>query len=115
MAHTGEIDCFYALADPSRREILMLLAKEKQNINTLADRFTMSRPAVSKHIKVLTTAGFIAIKEQGRERYCELSPEGFEELQQWISFFEKYWTSQLQSLENFLNTRTAKKTVKKKL
>lgn len=114
MAHTGEIDCFYALADPNRREILMMLSKEKQNINTLADRFDMSRPAVSKHIKVLTTAGFITITEQGRERYCELSQEGFEELREWINFFEAYWTSQLQSLEKFLHARAAKKTAKKK-
>lgn len=103
------LDCFQALADPNRREILLLLAKEKQSINAIAENFNISRPAVSKHIKVLEQAGFIAIREQGRERLCELDHSGFEEVQQWISYFEVYWHAKMQSLENYLKNRKHKK------
>lgn len=99
-------DCFQALSDPSRREILMMLTKEKQNINTIADSFNISRPAVSKHIKVLYNAGFITISEQGRERFCELDPTGFDEIREWIHIFETYWTKKLQSLDNFLKKKS---------
>ena len=85
------LDSFQAIADPSRREILMLLTKNKLSINSLAGNFDMSRPAVSKHVKVLYEAGLILIKDQGRERYCELKPDGFDEIKNWISFFEQFW------------------------
>lgn len=101
-------DCFQALADPNRREILLLLAQEKQSINTIADNFDISRPAVSKHIKVLEQAGFIMITDQGRERYCELAQDGFEEIQQWINYFELYWHAKMQSLENYLKNKKQK-------
>ena len=101
-------DCFQALADPSRREILLLLAREKQSINTIAENFNISRPAVSKHIKVLEQAGFILITDQGRERYCELAQSGFDEVQQWISYFETYWLAKMQHLENYLKNKHGK-------
>ena len=75
------------------------------NINTIANHFDISRPAISKHIKVLQSTGFITISEQGRERYCELNQTGFDNLKEWISFFEEYWTMQLKSPEDFLNQK----------
>lgn len=99
----NRIDCFQALSDPSRREILMLLSAEKRSINSIAENFNISRPAISKHIKILYQAGFITIEDQGRERYCMLHPEGFEEVQEWIRYFEKYWTKKLKNLETYLN------------
>lgn len=102
-------DCFQALADPNRREILLMLAREKHSINAIAENFDISRPAVSKHIKVLEQAGFIMITDQGRERYCELAQSGFEEVQQWINYFEVYWHAKMQSLENYLKNKKAKK------
>jgi DNA-binding transcriptional ArsR family regulator len=110
-----QTDPFQAIADPNRREILMLLSKNSQSINSLADNFDMSRPAVSKHIKILYTAGFIAIEDKGRERYCTLKKEGFKDLQNWIDFFEKFWNDKLDALEIYLerlqaeNKRTPKK------
>lgn len=106
-------DPFYALSDPSRREILMLLQKDKSTINTLADNFDMSRPAVSKHIKILLEAGFIQIEQIGRERYCELNPDGFNEVKKWIEFFEQFWNNRLRKLENLLNTQVKTKSKKK--
>lgn len=102
------IDTFQAIADPNRREILHLLSQGSMTINTLAENFDMSRPAVSKHIKVLHMAGFISIEDIGRERYCILHREGFYELQQWISYFDSFWKTKLHNLENMLN-KTKKK------
>src|ERR1700743_2968641 len=102
-------DPFQAIADNNRREILMLLSANKMSINTLADNFDISRPAISKHIKVLYEAGFILINNEGRERYCELSPVGFDHIKEWMEYFEQFWTKKLQSLENLLNDRAKKK------
>lgn len=113
MPNDHQLDAFQTIADPSRREILMMLVKEKQNINTLADNFNISRPAVSKHIKVLYNAGFITITEQGRERFCELNPKGFDELKAWINFFEGYWMAKMKNLDAFLKANYASKKSKK--
>jgi DNA-binding transcriptional ArsR family regulator len=99
------LDVFQVISDPSRRHILHLLTKESYNINTLADNFEMSRPAVSKHISILQTAGFITISEIGRERYCTLNQSGFIELRNWISHFDEFWNSKLKKLETVLNNK----------
>ena len=96
-------DPFQALADPGRRAILMLLSQDKQSINAIAGNFDISRPAVSKHVKVLYEAGLILIKDSGRERYCELNPAGFDEVKKWLEFFDQFWKNKLQNLENLLN------------
>ena len=102
---TPTLDAFQVIGDPSRRKMLMLLSKDSLTINSLADNFDMSRPAVSKHIKILHSAGFISIRDIGRERYCTLKKDGFEELQSWISYFDKFWTSKLNKLEKLLNNK----------
>src|SRR6195952_632290 len=102
-------DVFQAIADPSRRKMLSLLSKESLTINSLAENFDMSRPAVSKHIKILYSAGFISIQDIGRERYCTLKQDGFNELQDWIAYFDKFWTSKLKTLETLLNNKLQKK------
>lgn len=101
------LDAFQVIGDPSRRKMLMLLSEDNMTINSLADHFDMSRPAVSKHIKILHGAGFISIKDIGRERYCTLKKDGFEELQAWISHFDQFWTSKLKKLETLLNKKLA--------
>ncbi|MCF0074240.1 metalloregulator ArsR/SmtB family transcription factor [Dyadobacter sp. CY261] len=99
------LDVFQVIGDPSRRKMLMLLFAGSMNINNLAENFDMSRPAVSKHVKILETAGFISITDVGRERYCTLRKDGFEELQAWISYFDKFWLNKLQKLEDLLNNK----------
>src|SRR6266436_10190394 len=96
------LDAFQAIADPSRRQILRLLSKDSLTINSLAENFNMSRPAVSKHIKILYNAGFISIKDIGRERHCVLKQDGFNELQDFINYFDKFWTTKLKKLETIL-------------
>ena len=99
------LDAFQVIGDPSRRKMLMLLSEDSLTINSLAENFDMSRPAVSKHIKILHSGGFISITDIGRERYCMLKKEGFEGLQDWISYFDKFWTSKLKKLETLLNNK----------
>ncbi|MDR6940762.1 ArsR/SmtB family transcription factor [Mucilaginibacter pocheonensis] len=96
-------DPFQALADPGRRAILMMLSQNRQSINTIAGNFDISRPAVSKHIKVLYEAGLVQIKDSGRERYCELNPDGFNEVKKWLDYFDQFWRTKLQNLEDLLN------------
>ncbi|MEB0262079.1 MULTISPECIES: metalloregulator ArsR/SmtB family transcription factor [unclassified Mucilaginibacter] len=102
---TPTLDAFQVIGDPSRRKMLMLLSADSLTINGLADNFGMSRPAVSKHIKILETAGFISIQNMGRERYCTLKQDGFKELQNWISYFDEFWTLKLKNLETLLNNK----------
>ena len=100
------LDAFQVIADPSRRQMLKLLSKDSLTINSLAENFEMSRPAVSKHIRLLHEAGFISIQDIGRERHCILRRDGFNELQEWISYFDKFWASKLKKLEALLNNKT---------
>jgi DNA-binding transcriptional ArsR family regulator len=99
------LDAFQVIADPSRRKMLRLLSKDSLTINSLAENFDMSRPAVSKHIKILYAAGFISIRDIGRDRHCTLKQEGFNELQEWIAYFDKFWASKLKKLETLLNKK----------
>lgn len=98
-------DVFQVVADRSRRQMLRLLSKESLTINSLAEHFEMSRPAVSKHIKILYGGGFISIQDIGRERHCILKQDGFEKLQEWINFFDKFWLSKLEKLKSLLENK----------
>jgi len=95
-------DVFQAIADPTRREIINILAKKSLNLNAVADNFKISRPAISKHIKVLTECGLIVIKQQGRERYCEASLSSLSEVSGWIEQYRVFWTRKLDALGDFL-------------
>jgi DNA-binding transcriptional ArsR family regulator len=103
------LDAFQVIADPSRRQMMQLLSKDSMTINTLAENFDMSRPAVSKHIKIMYNAGFISIKDIGRERHCTLKQDGFNELQDFINYFDKFWESKLKKLESLLSNKATKK------
>ena len=107
--YTQTLDTFQVIADPSRRQMLMMLSKDSMTINSLADNFDMSRPAVSKHIKILYGAGFISIEDIGRERHCTLKQDGFDELQKFIDYFDKFWSNKLKKLETLLNNKSKKK------
>src|SRR6185369_143847 len=105
---TQTLDAFQVIADPSRRQMLVMLSKDSMTINTLAENFDMSRPAVSKHVKILYNSGFISIKNIGRERYCTLKQEGFNELQEFIDYFDKFWATKLRKLQALLNDKAKK-------
>ena len=103
---TQTLDAFQVIADPSRRQMMQLLSKDSLTINALAENFDMSRPAVSKHLKIMYNAGFISIKDIGRERYCTLKQDGFNELQDFINYFDKFWKGKLKKLELLLNNKS---------
>ena len=115
MTYAQKFDAFQVVADPSRRQILRLLSKDSSTINALAENFNMSRPAISKHIKILQGAGFISIEDIGRERHCTLKQDGFLELQEWIRYFDKFWLSKLKKLETILNARGKNKSKTKRM
>jgi len=100
------LDAFQVIGDPSRRQMLMMLSKDSMTINAIAENFDMSRPAVSKHLKVMYNAGFISIKDIGRERYCTLKQDGFDEVQDFINYFDKFWTTKLRKLQSIINNKS---------
>jgi len=95
-------DVFQAIADPTRRAILALLAVQALSLNAVAENFNISRPAVSKHVKVLTECGLIVIKQQGRERYCEAQLDRLSEVSAWVEQYRQFWESKLDTLAIYL-------------
>lgn len=95
-------DVFQAIADPTRREIIGMVAHQSLNLNAVADQFKISRPAISKHIKILTECGLIIIKKKGRERYCEAKFEKLNEVSSWVEQYKKFWEQKLDALEVYL-------------
>jgi DNA-binding transcriptional ArsR family regulator len=96
-------DIFRAIADPTRRGIIELVAREPLNINAIADNFKVTRQAVSLHVKILSSCGLISIKREGRERYCEAKLDGLDEVSAWIDRYRAHWELRFDSLENYLN------------
>jgi DNA-binding transcriptional ArsR family regulator len=107
-------DVFQAIADPHRREIINLLAHQNLTLNGIAENFDISRPAVSKHVKILTECGLISIKADGRERHCEAHLEKLTEVSHWIEQYKKFWNDKLDALEDYLNQLQQKNPSKKK-
>src|ERR1700744_3042068 len=99
-------DLFQAIADPTRREIINLIAHQSLNLNSIADNFTVSRPAISKHIKILTECGLVTIKPDGREHYCEANFAGFKEVSDFIEQYRVFWTEKLDALGKFLEAES---------
>lgn len=95
-------DVFQAIADPTRREIIQLVAFKKMNLNAVAENFSISRPAISKHIKILTECGLISIRQEGRERFCTAELDTLKEISQWVEQYRQFWESRLDSLEQYL-------------
>lgn len=95
-------DVFQAIADPTRRQIIEMVARQPLNVNTIAENFEVSRQAVSLHVKILTECGLIVIKKQGRERYCEARLEQLKEVTTWIDHCQQFWATQFKSLDSYL-------------
>lgn len=96
-------DVFQAIADPTRRAILGMLAIQSLTLNAIAENFDISRPAISKHVKVLTECGLITMKQQGRERYCEIKFEKLNEVYIWVEQYKQFWENKLDTLEIYLS------------
>lgn len=95
-------DVFQAIADPHRRAIIDLVSQQELSLNRIAENFEISRPAVSKHIKILTECGLIIISKKGRERICEPNLQKLGEVSNWVDQYKTFWNNKLDALEKFL-------------
>jgi len=95
-------DVFQAIADPTRREIINMIAPQSLNVNTIAEKFDMSRQAVSLHIQILIDCGLIVVKQQGRDRFCEAKLDQLSEVSIWVDQYRQHWESKLDNLEKYI-------------
>jgi DNA-binding transcriptional ArsR family regulator len=97
------MDTFVAIADPTRRSIVLSLANGERSFGELADQFEMSRPAVSQHLKVLRDAGIVTVRPDAQRRIYSLSNEGLDEVDNWLRKVREFWSPRLDKLEQLLN------------
>ena len=102
-------DIFQAIADPTRRAILTLIAIQALTPNAMAEKFDMSRQAVSKHIKVLQECELIKPEHSGREIYYHFNPKKMKEVDKWLEPFRAKWEDRFKQLDHVLKTQKNKK------
>jgi DNA-binding transcriptional ArsR family regulator len=95
-------DVFQAIADPTRRDIISLVARNSMTSNDVAASFDVSRQAISKHIKILMECGILMIDQQGRERYYSLQPKKLAQVADWIEPFRSMWEDKYNRLDDIL-------------
>jgi DNA-binding transcriptional ArsR family regulator len=95
-------DVFQAIADPTRRAIIGMIAQQPVNVNTIAENFDVSRQAISLHLKILAECGLLNIKQLGRERFCEVKLEKLNEVHEWVEQYHKLWAGRFSKLRDFI-------------
>ena len=95
-------DVFQAIADPTRREIINMIAYKSLNLKSIAEQFDVSRPAISQHIKILQECGLITIKKNGRERFCEAKLGQLNQVSAWIEQYRKLWADRFDVIDEML-------------
>lgn len=88
-------DVFQAITDPTRREIIKLIAYKSQNLNSIADHFNSSRPTISAHVRLLAECSLLVIEKKGRERYCEARFKKLKKVFDWLEQYKAFWESRL--------------------
>ena len=107
-SHASQLDTvFHALGDATRRQMLRDLSRGERSVGQLAEPFAISLAAASKHIKVLESAGLIRREVRGRTHLCRLDPGPLASAQQWLNFYERFWTSRLDVLDQLLREEDA--------
>jgi DNA-binding transcriptional ArsR family regulator len=101
---------FYALADPTRRAVLDLLRRGSQPAGEIAQAFPVSRPAISKHLRLLRRAHLVLEHREGRNRVYQLNPEPLRAVDSWLDHYRCFWTANLASLKAFVEAEHAKET-----
>jgi DNA-binding transcriptional ArsR family regulator len=114
MALEARRDVFQAIADPTRRQIINLIAHKPMNLNAIADNFEISRPAISQHIKILTECGMVVIEQVGRERFCEAKLDSLGEVSDWVDQYRQFWNAKFNSLDKYLTKVQSNNKSKKK-
>ncbi|HTF20999.1 MAG TPA: metalloregulator ArsR/SmtB family transcription factor [Chryseolinea sp.] len=107
-------DVFQAIADPTRRQIIHMLSSGSMNLNQVAEHFDVSRPAISKHVKILVQCGLVVVNQQGRERHCAAKLDGLSEVSQWVDQYKKLWMARVDALEKYLNQMQREASKKRK-
>ena len=105
---------FHALGDATRRKMLRDLAGRERTVSELAEPFSISLAAASKHIKVLESAGLIRREVRGRTHLCRLDPGPLASAHEWLSFYEGFWTERLDALERLLHEEDARNASRRK-
>ena len=96
-------DVFQAIADPTRRAILDLLSAQPLTLNGIAEHFDISRPAISRHVKILVECGVVVVRQRGRERYCEVQLDKLNEVSTWVEQYRATWEQRFDRLDETLN------------
>lgn len=107
-------DVFQAIADPTRRAIIHLVAQRPMTLNNLSANFKISRPAISKQVRILKECGLVTIRPSGRERICESRLGQLHTVSNWVAQYRQFWNSKLDSLGNYLEGTSGKARVRKK-
>jgi DNA-binding transcriptional ArsR family regulator len=105
-------DVFRAISDPNRRAIINLLAQRELTLNQVADNFRISRPAISRHVKILTESGLVVIRREGRERYCAVRLKRLDQVLNWVEQNRKFREDRLDNLEARLDDLHSKEKVR---
>ena len=105
MLHNDRVDSLAALADPTRRRIVELLAQRELAAGEIAARFSLSPPAISQHLKALRTAGLVRVRPEAQRRIYELDPDGLAALDRWLSDIRQSWRGRLDATERRLIKR----------
>lgn len=106
-------DVFQAIADPTRRDIIGLLAGGTMNLNELAAHFPVSRPAISKHIRILSECGLVSVRTEGRQSQCSAELKGLKEVARWAAQYERFWNRKLDALGALLQKNSSPQKRKK--
>ncbi len=114
MATEARRDVFQAIADPTRRQIIDLIATDSMSLNTIAENFDISRPAISQHIKILAECGIIEIEQKGRERFCKIKTSSLVPAFLWLEQYKQQWTNRIESFEKYVNKLHSKNKNQKK-
>lgn len=96
-------DPWQALADPTRRKIIHVLTDNPQTVNAIVENFDISRPAISKQLRILEESSLITIEKNGRERLCTLSLAPLKEVFEWVQQYELFWLNKMDNLGNYLD------------
>ena len=95
-------DVYQAIADPTRRAIINMIAAEPHNVNAIAEKFDVTRQAISLHIQILIDCGLIVVRQQGRDRLCEAQLDQLSEVSEWVDQYRQHFERKLDALENYI-------------
>ncbi|MEB2785020.1 ArsR/SmtB family transcription factor [Algoriphagus persicinus] len=108
MAEIARRDVFQAMADPTRRKIIELIAQGPMNVVTIASCLEMTQPAISQQIKILSECGIVTMEKLGRERHCRIKAENLIPAYLWLEQFQQQWTERIDSFEKYVNELQSK-------